>query len=61
MYLTLERLEVPRSGEAWQGWHPLGDRGRRNGMRNCGRVGQEGGNDWTVKKNKSNKKICILT
>ena len=26
--------------------------GRRNGMRNCGRAGQEGGNNWTVKKNK---------
>jgi hypothetical protein len=29
-------------------------RGRRNGMRNCGRVGQEEGNNWTIKKNKSN-------
>ena len=26
--------------------------GRRNGMKNCGRVGWEGDNDWTVKKNK---------
>ena len=29
---------------------------RMNGMRNCGRVDWETGNNWTVKKNKSNKK-----
>jgi hypothetical protein len=34
---------------------PLGDRGRKNGMRKCGREDWEEGNDWTVK-NKTNKK-----
>jgi hypothetical protein len=28
--------------------------GRRNELKNCGRVYQEGDNDWTVKKNKGN-------
>jgi hypothetical protein len=28
----------------------------RNGLRNCGRVDQEGGNDWIVKKVKVKKK-----
>jgi hypothetical protein len=27
---------------------------RRNGMRNCGQVYQEGGKDWTVKKKSNN-------
>jgi hypothetical protein len=31
------------------GEHPLRDKGRRTGMRNCGRANQEGVNDWTVK------------
>jgi len=34
------------------GEHPLGDRERRNRMRNCGRVDWEWGNDCTVKTNK---------
>jgi hypothetical protein len=33
------------------GWeHSLGDKGRRNGMRNCWRADWERDNDWTVKK-----------
>jgi hypothetical protein len=32
------------------GYHPLGDRGRRNGMRNCGMVNWENSNDWILKK-----------
>ena len=44
MYLTLERLEAPGSGKAWQG---VGDilletEGRRNRMSNCGRADLEG-------------------
>jgi hypothetical protein len=31
----------------------LETRGKKNGMRNCGRADQEGGNNWTVK-NRSN-------
>jgi hypothetical protein len=27
----------------------LETKGRRNGMRNCGRVDHDGDNDWTVK------------
>ena len=44
--MVLWRLDTPlllKTGE------------RMNGIKNCGRVDQEGGNDWTVK-NKSNKK-----
>jgi hypothetical protein len=33
----------------WGCRHLLGDRGRRNGMRNCGWVDKKRGNDWTVK------------
>jgi len=36
------------------GGHPLGDGG--DGMRNCGRADEEGGNNWTVK-NKSNNNL----
>jgi hypothetical protein len=41
MHLTLERLEVPESGEAW--WVGMGftfswRQGRRNGMRNSWRT-----------------------
>jgi hypothetical protein len=47
------RPEYPGSGEGWirVGWrHPLGNRGRRNEIRNCGKVNQEGGNNnWTIK------------
>lgn len=62
MHLTLERLEAPGSGKAWQwgggggdglcvwGGHPLGDWWTRNGMRSCRRVDWEWNNDWTVKK-----------
>ena len=55
MHLTLERLEVPRSAEAWPGGGRSGDilsetGGRRNGMGNCGRGDPDGGNDWTVNK-----------
>ena len=37
------------------GAHPLGDLGRvgggrRDGMKNCGKVHREGDNNWTVKK-----------
>jgi hypothetical protein len=32
--------------------HPLGNRGRRNVIRNCERKDQEGDNDWTIKKKK---------
>ena len=59
MHITLERLEAPGSGEACQGGGVGGGDillekgGRRNGMRNCGRVDCEGGKDCTVKK--SNK------
>ena len=45
-------FEAPGSGEVLRGWrgeHPLGDRGRRDRMRKCGRADQEAGNDWTVK------------
>jgi hypothetical protein len=31
--------------------------GRSNGIRSCGKVDREGGNNWIVK-NKSNKKKC---
>ena len=50
LHLTLERLEVPGSGEAWWWWgrHPLGDR-KKDGMRNCGRADWEDGNSWSVK------------
>jgi hypothetical protein len=47
MYLT-KRLEALGSGVAWQvvgvrEWgYPLADAGRRNGVRNCGRVYWEG-------------------
>ena len=47
--LVLWRLDTPlllKTGE------------RMNGIKNCGRVDQEGGNDWTVK-NKSNKKLVF--
>jgi hypothetical protein len=30
--------------------HPLGNRGRRNGMRNYDRAVLEWGKDWTVRK-----------
>jgi hypothetical protein len=54
MHLTLKRLEAPRNGKAWMSgvgaWvHPLGDRGSRNGLRNCQRADQEVDNNWTVK------------
>jgi hypothetical protein len=32
----------PREGRSLKGEHPLGDRGRRSGMRNCGVGDQEG-------------------
>ena len=32
--------------------HPLGDRGKRNRMRKCGRGDLEEGKEWTVKKYK---------
>jgi hypothetical protein len=38
MCLTLKRFEDPGREEAWQGEDPLGDRGRINGVRNCGRA-----------------------
>jgi hypothetical protein len=41
MYLTLERLEIPGSGEAWTDGgmgHPLEHRVRKNGRRNCERA-----------------------
>jgi hypothetical protein len=55
MHLTLEGLEDPGSGEAWQGGvgvgcgleHPLGF---QVGVRNCQRVDLKGDNDWAVKK-----------
>jgi hypothetical protein len=53
IYLILERLEVPGSGEAWRGYggNILLETGqRRNGIRNCGREDQEAGNNWIVKK-----------
>jgi hypothetical protein len=50
MCLTLKRLEAPGSGEAlWRGIL-LKTGGKRNVMRNCGRVNQKGDNDWIVKK-----------
>ena len=61
MHLTLERLEtlgVERSGRVCvcvcggECGDIVLEMGRRNGMKNCGRVGWEGDNDWTVKKNK---------
>jgi hypothetical protein len=30
--------------------HSLGDRGRKNGKKNCGRANWEGANDWIIKK-----------
>jgi hypothetical protein len=51
--MRLERLKAQGVGRPCRGWgggHPLGNRGRRNGMRDCGRVDQEWGNDWTLKK-----------
>ena len=51
MHLTLESHEAIWSREAPQGeGHPLGDRGRRNGMRNYGKVDWDQGNNWIVKK-----------
>lgn len=46
MCLTFQKLEAPGSGEAWQGWDggdillKIGE--RRNGIKNCRRVDQEG-------------------
>jgi hypothetical protein len=55
MFLTLERLEAPGSGDGWQGReeeYPLVYRGvgggKRIGMRSYGRVEQEVGNDWII-------------
>lgn len=43
--LTLVRLGVQESEEAWKGgwgWgHHLGDTGRKNGVRNCGNADRE--------------------
>jgi hypothetical protein len=47
----LKRLKASRNRET---------EGRRNGMRNCGRVDQKGGNDWNLK-NKSNKNKIFRT
>jgi hypothetical protein len=51
MCIILESLEAPGKGKAWfrEGEQPLGGRGRRNGIRNCGR-GKWGVNDWNVNK-----------
>jgi hypothetical protein len=47
MYLTLQRLETPQ-GAGEEEEHPLRDRGRRNGMRNCGRGGRERGSNCQI-------------
>ena len=44
-YLTLERLEAPKYWEVCKGRACSWRQERRNGMRNCGRGDQEGGND----------------
>jgi hypothetical protein len=46
----LKRLEDPGGQEAWW-WGDilLETGGKRNGMRNCGEVDQELGNNWVVK------------
>jgi hypothetical protein len=50
MSLILKRLEVPGKGEVWWGGSTFSEtRGRRNGMRNCGRE-DWGGNDCNVNK-----------
>jgi len=51
MCLILERLEAPKEGGGLGGRSTLLEsRGRRNGMRNCGRWEQEGSNGWNVNK-----------
>jgi len=61
MYITLEIFQGPESGEDWQSGVEWGEgvnlfgvvvtsswrQGRRNGMRNCGRVDMDG-DDCTV-------------
>lgn len=37
-------------GRGGGGKHPLGDKGRKNEMRKCGRADPEWGNNWTIKK-----------
>jgi hypothetical protein len=39
------RVVVGCEGAGTSSWR----RGRRNGMRNCGRAEQEGDNDWIIK------------
>lgn len=49
MYLILERLETSGRGEAWRWGSILSEtKGKRNGMRNCGR--EYGGNSWIINK-----------
>jgi hypothetical protein len=50
MHLTLERLKAPQSGEVWRGGMETSWRqGRRNGIRNYGRVDRERDNDCNVR------------
>lgn len=53
MCLILKRLEVPEKGVVWWRDTLSEARGKRNGMRNCGK-GE--GNDWNVNKIKKKKK-----
>jgi hypothetical protein len=52
MCFIFKRLEAPEREEAWCRGSTLWEvKGRKNGMRNCGRRDRVGGgNDWNVNK-----------